>query len=315
MKKLFNRNRCTLFLLLAAAGVVPVAASAQTDQDAIMMDKNNFCTGVMYNHSSWKNYWEGTFKRNNQNLGTVSTQMISVMGNYGVSRRLNLLFGLPYIATKASAGTLHGMKGVQDLSLWVKWMPVETGLGKGVFSLYTLGGFSTPLSNYQADFLPLAIGLRSTTFSGRLLLDYQQGAFFATASGTYTRRNNITIDRTSYYTTSLHMTNKVDMPDMVSEQIRTGYRSEYLIAEAVFSNMTTLGGFDMRKNDMPFPSNKMNAAVGGLNIKYTLKQLPGLSLIANTSYVLAGRNQGQAFSWGGGIFYIIDFSRKTPNNP
>ena len=50
-------------------------ASAQTDMDAIMMEKNAFCVGPMYAYSSWKNYWEGTLKRDNQNLGTVSTQM------------------------------------------------------------------------------------------------------------------------------------------------------------------------------------------------------------------------------------------------
>ena len=33
---------------------------AQTDADGVLMTKNNFCAGVMYNYSSWKNYWEGT---------------------------------------------------------------------------------------------------------------------------------------------------------------------------------------------------------------------------------------------------------------
>ena len=98
---------------------------AQTDIDAIMMEKNAFCVGPMYSYSSWKNYWEGTLKRNNQNLGTVSTQMFSVMGIYGISRKLNVLFSVPYVKTKASAGTLHGDKGFQDLSLFVKWMPLK----------------------------------------------------------------------------------------------------------------------------------------------------------------------------------------------
>ena len=33
---------------------------AQTDEDAIMMTKNNFCVGGTYTYSSWKDYWEGT---------------------------------------------------------------------------------------------------------------------------------------------------------------------------------------------------------------------------------------------------------------
>ncbi|MFY9464827.1 MAG: hypothetical protein WAP48_07045, partial [Sediminibacterium sp.] len=64
--------------------ICSVAGYSQTDIDAIMMSKNNFCTGFMYTHNSWDHYWEGTFKRDNQNLGTVSSQMIGVMGNYGL---------------------------------------------------------------------------------------------------------------------------------------------------------------------------------------------------------------------------------------
>ena len=123
--------------------------SAQTDIDALMMSKNNFCVGPMYTYSSWKEYWEGTFKRDNANLGTVSSQMFSVMGNYGITDKINVLFGLPYVKTKASQGTLHGQEGAQDLSLWVKWMPIEKKLNKNsVFFFFFLGRISTPASNY-----------------------------------------------------------------------------------------------------------------------------------------------------------------------
>lgn len=285
--------------------------AAQTDMDAIMMSKNNFCTGLMYSHSQWTNYWEGTLKRNNENLGTVSANMYAVMGNYGVSDKLNLLFGLPYVQTKASAGTLHGLKGLQDLSLWAKWMPVETKWGKGTISVYGLGGISFPTSNYTPDFLPLSIGLHSTNLSLRAMLDYQVGNFFATVSGTYVVRNNITIDRTSYYTTELHNTNEVSMPDMSNYQLRTGWRSSRLIAEVILNQSNTLGGFDITRNNMPFPSNKMNATTAGVNIKYEVKKVQGLSLIGGGSITLAGRNMGQASSINGGVFYILDFSKKV----
>ena len=96
-------------------------AFSQTDIDGLMMEKNAFCVGPMAGYSSWKNYWEGELKRTNENMGTVSTTMYSVMGNYGITNKINVLFGLPYIKTKASAGQLKGLKGLQDLSLWIKW--------------------------------------------------------------------------------------------------------------------------------------------------------------------------------------------------
>ena len=37
------------------------------------------------------------------------------------------------------------------------------------------------------------------------MADYQQGNLFATGSATYVLRDNIEIDRTSYYTTEMHL--------------------------------------------------------------------------------------------------------------
>ena len=67
-------------LIIGIMLFVPILSMAQTDIDAIMMEKNAFCVGPMYSYSSWKNYWEGTLKRENLNLGTVSTQMFGVDG-------------------------------------------------------------------------------------------------------------------------------------------------------------------------------------------------------------------------------------------
>ena len=300
--------RYCIWLYLLLAGIY--TASAQTEIDGIMMTKNNFCVGPMYGYSSWKNYWEGTRKRENLNLGTVSTQMYSVMGNYGISDKLNVLFAVPYMKTKATAGTLHSQKGIQDGSLWVKWMPVEKKVGKGDLTLYGIAGVSAPLNNYVADYLPLALGLRSKTLSLRAMGDYQVGKLFVTVSGTYIFRDNIKIDRDVYYTTEMHYTNKVEMPDALSFNVRTGYRHNDIIAEAFLDNWTTLGGFDITRNNMPFPSNKMNATRLGANIKYHIKSLPWLSLIANGNHVIAGRNVGQATSINAGLFIVFNFSKR-----
>ncbi len=72
-------------------------------------------------HSSWNEYWEGTTKRENKNLGTVTNQSLMFMSNYGITDKLNVLATVPYVWTDASAGTLHGMKGFQDIDLDVKY--------------------------------------------------------------------------------------------------------------------------------------------------------------------------------------------------
>jgi len=307
--KQFIPNKILMLLILLS---VSWRSSAQTDIDAIMMEKNAFCAGGMYTYSSWKNYWEGTLKRSNENIGSITTQMIGVMGNYGVGKKLNLLFNIPYVATKASAGTLHGMSGVQDLSLMIKYRPVNKKIGDARVAVFGIAGGSTPLANYVADFLPLSIGSRSTTAMARLMLDYYYNSkWFATASATYVYRSNIKIDRNSYYTDELILSNEVQMPNAATFNVRAGYRTQWWIAEAVFNNWTTLGGFDMTRNNMPFPSNRMNATALGINLKYVLKKVPQLSLTGGANQIIAGRNMGQSLTANGGVFYVFDFSRKS----
>ena len=251
MRRNFLKNLSPFVLLLCF-----YQAGAQTDYDAIMMKKKQWCNGATYMYSGWDHYWEGTLNRNNQNIGTLTTQSVMFMTNYGISDKLNVLASLPYVWTHASAGTLHGMKGFQDLSLYVKYKPFSFDVGKGKLGLFAVGGFSTPVENYVIDFLPLSIGLGSTNLSGRITVDYQLGIFFATASSAYVWRSNVKLDRTSYYTTEMHNTNEVQMPDMLNSNLNIGIRKKYLVAEAIVQNMTTLGGFDIRRNDMPFVSNK-----------------------------------------------------------
>jgi Putative MetA-pathway of phenol degradation len=287
---------------------------AQTDIDAIMMEKNAFCVGPLYSYSSWKNYWEGTLKRENLNIGKVTTQMFGLMGNYGINRKLNALFSVPYVKTKASAGTLHGLKGVQDLSLFLKWKPIEKKIGYGKLSVFGIAGVSFPVTNYVADFLPLSIGLHSKTASARVMVDYIRNNLFVTGSATYVYRDNIEIDRTAYYTTEMHYTNEVEMHDGANFNFRAGFRNHRWIAEAVVNNWTTLGGFDITRNNMPFPSNKMNATTVGANFKYVIPSLPQLSIVAGGNTTIAGRNMGQATTVYGSFFYVFNLGPKMKSS-
>lgn len=302
-------------IYLSCLLLAPLFMNAQTEIDGIMMSKGNFCFGTIYQRSSWNKYWEGTFKRENLNFGTVSTKSVALMGNYGVSDKLNIIFSLPYVETKASAGTMGGAKGLQDISFTVKYMPFEKTIGKATYSLYALGGLSAPISDYPADYLPLSIGLKSKTASLRLMGDYQRGRFFTTLSGAYVKRANVTIHRNSYYTTEIHYTNEVALPNAISINYRIGYRSSRLIAEAVLDNwVTQSGGFDITTNNMPFLSNTMNALKIGVNTKYTLKKVPALSIIGGCNFVTEGRNVGQSNTFYGGLFYILNLKKTIQEN-
>ena len=294
------------FSLAVAFSLVAAMAKSQTADDAIMMGKKQWCNGLTYMYSTWKNYWEGTLKRENLNLGTVSTQSIMFMSTYGITNKLNAIVSVPYIWTHASAGTLHGLKGFQDIEMDIKYQFFGTHFGKDEhLSLFAVGGLSTPLQKYENDFLPMSIGLGSTNLSGRLTADYQNGIFFATASSAFVWRSDITIDRTSYYTDQIHYTNKVDMPNQLHSNLFVGIRKPNLIVQAQLLNMYTFGGFDIRRNDMPFASNQMNMTSVGGHVKYFFPFLPNLAIVADADFTVAGRNVGQSNMYSGGLYYVV----------
>ncbi|MFN5890236.1 MAG: hypothetical protein ACK448_07575 [Bacteroidota bacterium] len=281
-----------------------INANAQTDIDGLFMAKRNFCVGIIGGYSSWDHYWEGTTYRNNENIGTVSSQSAMIMGNYGVTDKLNVLFMLPWVKNEASAGTLIGQQGFQDLTLLLKnefWIKDFNGLV--VSAVGVLGG-SLPVQDYTADYLPLAIGMKSKTAMGRLLVDAQKGKLFATASATGMIRGNVILDRTAYYTTEMIYSNKVVMPSVFGYNVRLGWREGAdKIFELVLDGMNTLGGFDIRRNDMPFLSNNMDMLRVGVNTKYPIPKTNGLSIMAGANTVIGGRNMGQSTGYTAGLVY------------
>jgi hypothetical protein len=289
-------------------------SKAQTDMDGLMMAKRNLCGGIVIGQSQWNHYWEGTRYRNNENIGTFTSQMAMAMANYGVSDKFNLIASALYINNQNSAGTLRGQQGFQDASLTAKWEFFGKGYKHAYVSFLAFGTLTAPLTNYVADYLPLSIGMQSKTASGKLMVDIQHKRWFATASTQYTQRGNVSIDREAYYTTEMIYSNLVAMPAVLSSNIRLGYRKNAeLIVEAVYDRINTLGGFDIRRNDMPFLSNNMEASRIGLNWKIPVPKINGLSWLGTATTTISGRNMGQSHMVMTGLVYQGEFtSKNTP---
>lgn len=279
---------------------------AQTFTDGQMMGQGLLCNSIAYTHDSWTDYWEGSLRRDNLNLGRVSTRSVVGMSALGLAKNLNIMAMLPYVSTKASAGTLRGMQGFQDLTIGIKYRPLDLRTAGTRFSIMLTGAVSSPVSNYTADFLPLAIGLEARTLSGRLITHFRHhNGFFVTTHGGYVWRSNIEIDRTAYFTDRQYNTNQVAMPAQIQWGARTGYMQNHLIAEVFVDQLHTMGGSDIRRNDMPFPSNRMNATRIGTMLTWRPDALKGLGFTASAAHVLAGRNVGASSVFSASAIYII----------
>ena len=293
MKKTF-----ILFVLLITSFFV----KAQMPHDAIYMPKSTACLAVSYGSSSWKEYWENTLLRENFNIGTLTTQSVMPMIAAGITDKLNVLVGVPYVTTKASAGNLMGQKGIQDLSLWLKYKLVENKSG---LSLHGVGGLSTPVSNYVADFLPMSIGFKSKTAMARLIGNYQhKSGLYLTAHGSYTFRSKIRVDRDAYlYNGKMYNTDQVAIPNTIDAAFRLGYMKKAVQAEVFVERNACVDGDNIRRNDMPFPTNNMKMTMVGAYAKFQPKSI---GLNARINYVTDGLNVGKSMGYSVGLLYQIN---------
>lgn len=293
-----------------------VPVRAQTIDDGIMMAEGTLFVGNLYTHDSWNEYWEGTLKRDNGNIGTVTTRTNVWFANYGVTNRLNVLAMVPYVWTEPSQGVLRGMRGFQDITLAGKYRLVEKpSTTVGSLRAIAVGSAGIPLTDYTPDYYPLSIGSGSRRVSGRFTMDLQAAnGWFATGSTAYTWRAAVTLDRPYYFTEGrLFLTDEVDMPNVFEHAVMTGYARRGVMAAFSFSQQRTLGGDDIRRQDMPFVSNRMNfSKVGGMVIA-PVPRLRNLMFQVAYAYTVEGRNVGQASTLTTGLMYRLPF-RGSPAN-
>ncbi len=301
-----RRLPCALLLVASAA------VEAQMVDDSLMVPRHALLAGASYGHDRWSHYWEGALERENGNLGTVTTRTVTWMLNYGVSSRLNLIAALPRVSTRASAGTLQGQSGLQDLTLAAKYRvfgPAAAAAGDAL-SGFASASCGVPVSDYVPDLLPLSIGLASRRLSGRFTLNYRRaGGWFADATAAYTWRGQVTLDRPAYYTDGqLFLSDEVAMPDLFDYTARAGYMSGAWMVPLSYTQQVTRGGGDIRRQDMPFVSDRMNFSRLSAMAMYTLPRPGDLALRLEAAHTFDGRNVGKSTTLSAGLMYTFRFS-------
>jgi hypothetical protein len=300
----------TALVLSALVLVLPTLVHAQTVDDGIMIEGKTLFTGYLFTYDRWDEYWEGALKRDNGNIGTLTTQTSAWYVNYGVTDRLNVIGSLPHVQTHASQGTLRDMQGLQDFTVAAKYQLFAASSPIGLIRTFAVGAAGLPMTDYTPDFYPLSIGSNSRRVSARFTMNVQtKPGWYVNVSPAYTWRGNVTLDRPYYFTDGqLFLTSDVDMPNVFDYVLSGGYLRRGLMANVLFSQQRTLGGGDVRRQDMPFVSNRMNVdRVGGMVMWSLPKKLRFLSVQGTYIHTVRGRNVGQASTITGGVMYTLPF--------
>ena len=287
---------------------------AQTIDDGIMLADKTLCAGALYTHDSWDQYWEGSLQRVNGNIGTVTTQSITMAANYGVTSWFDAIINVPYVWTNASEGVLHGQAGFQDLTLAAKFkaisLPVKHyGALRAIAVLYG----TLPMTNYTPDLQPLSLGANSKTLSGRTTLNYLgHRGLYINGTAAYNLRGNVTLDRSSYFTNNqLYFSNEVAMPNQFNFGASVGYRKDNIELVGDYSQQQTRGGGDIRPQDSPFVSNRTNYSKAGATLKVPIPKLKNLQYWFLYSNTFQGRNVGQANTITTGLMYTLSFEKRA----
>jgi hypothetical protein len=303
-----RRARPGFPLALATLALIASAPlSAQTIDDGLLVTKGMLDVGFEAGQERWTDYWEGTLKRDNESIGTVTTRNVTLVAGFGVTDRLSVLAMLPYVQTRTTVGILNEMRGIQDVVMAAKYSVFAAPVADaGALRAFVVGSVGLPIKDYSEDFLPLSIGLGARRASGRATLNFQASdGWFLNASSAYTWRGNVELDRAAYYTNGhLYETNEVEMPNVLDYAVGTGYRHGGLHLPLTVTTQRTLGGGDIRRQDMPFVSNRMDFTRVDAAVAYTLPA-PCLMFRVAAGHVVRGRNVGQGTSFSGGIVYAL----------
>jgi hypothetical protein len=118
----------------------------------------------------------------------------------------------------------------------------------------------------------------------------------------------VTLDRPAYFTDGrLYHSDQVAMPDVFDYAATVGFMNDRLQVPISFSRQVTRGGGDIRRQDMPFVSNRMESSRIDTVVMYSLPRWRDLALKAGGTYTVNGRNVGQATTLTAGVMYTFRF--------
>lgn len=282
-------------MFFASWGIIPFSLS-QTSLDALMMPKGEICVAILYEDAKWDQYWEGTFLRNNANVGTFSRKSILPMVVAGISDKVNVIVSLPYVSTSATGGQMAGVDGIQDFGISLKAQVIERNFEKSKLMLFSNLSFSTPASNYLSDYLPFSLGFGARELGIRAIGQYElEKGPYLRASASYLHRGTTEAERNFYFQDGAFYTSIMDVPDAIHAQVALGswFLEKRLRIEASLTSLRCSSGDDIRVYNSPQPTNKVDFdRVEGF-AQYYFKDIKGLGVIGYYNHLFSGRNMGQ----------------------
>ncbi|ADB40639.1 hypothetical protein [Spirosoma linguale] len=287
----------TVLLLLPV-----ISSQGQGLIDGFMRGQRKASLAVFGSQSTYDTYYVNKTETKNPNLGTVTTEALTVVGTYGLGYDLDLIVAAPYVRMQASDGYFSKQEGFQDVTAALRWEAYDYKLGRSKLSWQFAVGYSMPIQPYVNDAL-VAIGRGSKNLDGRTLLHFKARSFFLTGQLGYIRNGQVTLDHpvNNYDPDQLNpnSNSKVNVPDVTEIIVRGGFVTKFCNIDVWGQQQTPHNRGTNIGTGVPFPTN----AIGFRRVGATayLRLLKQFGLTAGYSTTLDGRNTGKSTQINAGL--------------
>ncbi|MDH7447137.1 hypothetical protein [Aquimarina sp. 2201CG14-23] len=278
--------------------------SAQTLLNGFFPKKKELTIASSYSYKSFDNFYRGESitKTNPMNMGEISSSIISIYGEYGVSDWLSTTVAIPYVSTKSELGTLDPVigesqvEGVQDLSVFLKAKILDTNLSnQSRLSLGGATGVTIPVGGYEEAGI-LSIGNGATAYEGCGFVQFKTSSnLFIELQAAYSLRNNPDFE----------------IPNAMIYSAKLGYYNKWFYTHAKIGVQNSLSGLDIGTQEFvdagganALPETEVDYTNLYLDIYIPIyKQSFGVS--SGYTVNMDGRNYNRASSVSLGLVYKV----------
>ncbi len=281
---------------------IPFLSSAQTPVSGFYPKKNDLTIASSYTYKSYDRFYRGTTLTDAgpANMGTISSSIASVYGEYGIIDWLSTTVTIPYISTSNSEGVLDPIQGVdqvdgiQDLSLFLKAQAFKkTFENSSQLSIGGATGVTFPVGDYNESGI-LSLGNQATAIDGCGIIQYSTAInIFTEAQIGYSIRDN----------------SDFEIPNAMLYSLKLGYYNDWIYAHAKLGIQDSTSGYDIATPE--FDANGGPLGLPQTEVDYTnlyfdvytpvYKKVVGVS--AGYGINLNGRNYNQESSFTVGLVY------------
>jgi hypothetical protein len=273
-----------------------LSVGAQAPVNGFMQGKGKGSAVISYYTENYIRAYESPPNSGTQINSRVKSKVVSAFTTFGLSKEVDLQINLPYSSASGEVtkeirdniGPKNEKSGLQDISIYVKYNPINFKFRKSNLSLLGAAGLSTPFGDYEIDQKyqsAVSIGSRSTQLTGIFLLHYKLnlGLFFTGSAGYSVRSNHV--------------------PNAAIIEFKTGFAGRRFYVDGYLARQTsssTESSQNSMNNFSAFSGSNINYARIGFNLFIPVIKKFGIA--GGLSNYLNGRSEGETGGYGALIY-------------